>query len=127
MKKLSLLCVVGAKVASCPIAADDLCSVAPANCKILKEDAKVRVIEFTAKKGDKTPMHSHPAYVVYIVKGGKLRFTLADGTTFERDPKDGEAIINPPLTPLRNAWRVRLRFEWSLSNKKLRCDPKRML
>ena len=80
------------------IAADDLCSVAPANCKILKEDARVRVIEFTAKKGDKTPMHSHPAYVDYIVKGGKSRFTLADGTTFERDHKAGEALINPPLT-----------------------------
>lgn len=98
MKKLSILCMVGAMVASWSIAADDLCSVAPANCEILKEDAKVRVIKFTAKKGDKTPLHSHPAYVIYIVKGGKSRFTLADGTTFERDPKDGEAIINPPLT-----------------------------
>ncbi len=98
MKKLSLACAFGAMVTSYAVAAGDLCSVAPANCKILKEDGKVRVIEFSAKKGDKTPMHSHPAYVVYIVKGGKSRFTLADGTTFERDPKDGEAIINGPLT-----------------------------
>ncbi len=70
MKKLSLACAFGAMVTSYTVAADDLCSVAPANCKILKEDGKVRVIEFSAKKGDKTPMHSHPAYVVYIVKGG---------------------------------------------------------
>ena len=43
-------------------------------------------------------MHSHPAYVVYIVKAGKSRFTLADGTTFERNPKDGEAFIVSPVT-----------------------------
>ncbi len=89
--------VVGITWASCAIAADNLCSVAPANCKVLKEDANVRVIEFTARKGDKTPTHSHPAYVVYIVKAGKSRFTLADGTSFERNPKDGEAFINPPV------------------------------
>jgi len=83
---------------SCAVTAADLCSVAPANCKVLKEDAKVRVVEFNAKKGDRTPMHSHPAYVVYIVKAGKSRFTLADGTTFDRSPKDGEAFINPPVT-----------------------------
>ena len=71
---------------------------ASSGLRFLKEDAKVRVIEFTAKKGDKPPMHSHPAYIVYLVKGGKSRFTLPNGTSFERDPKDGEAIINPPLT-----------------------------
>ena len=98
MKKLSLARTVGAMVTSCAVAADDLCSVAPANCKILKEDAKIRVIEFTAKKGDKTPLHSHPAYVIYLVKGGKSRFTLEDGTSFERNPKDGEAIISQPVT-----------------------------
>ena len=51
MRKLSLALAVSMTLASYAVAADDLCSVAPANCKILKEDAKVRVIEFTAKKG----------------------------------------------------------------------------
>jgi beta-alanine degradation protein BauB len=99
MKKLVLLCTVSAMATFCAVAADDLCSVAPGNCKILKEDAKIRVIEFSAKKGDKTPLHSHPAYVIYLVKGGKSRFTLEDGTSFERNPKDGEAIIvSQPVT-----------------------------
>ena len=80
------------------MAADDLCSVVPANCKVLKEDAKVRVLEFTARKGDKTPMHSHPPYVVYIVKAGISRFTSVDGTSAVRAPKDGEAFINPAVT-----------------------------
>jgi quercetin dioxygenase-like cupin family protein len=78
MRILTLALIAGL---SCPAysgAADDLCTVAPGNCKVLKEDAKVRVLEFTARKGDKTPMHSHPAYVVYIVKAGVSRFTLPD-------------------------------------------------
>ena len=98
MKSLALALVVLMTWASCPVAADDLCSVAPGNCKVLKEDAKVRVLEFTVRKGDTTPMHSHPAYVVYIVKAGVSRFTLPDGTSFVRNPRDGEAFINPPVT-----------------------------
>jgi beta-alanine degradation protein BauB len=96
MKKL--LFTAGFLCCSISVWAEDLCTVAPGNCRVLKEDAKVRVLEFNAKKGDKTPIHSHPAYVVYIVKGGKSRFTLTDGTSFERDPKDGEAFISPAVT-----------------------------
>ena len=98
MKNLALVLAVGMTWASYSVAAEDLCSVAPGNCKVLKEDEKVRVLEFVAKKGDKTPMHSHPAYVVYIVKAGVSRFTLPDGTSFVRNPKDGEAFINAPVT-----------------------------
>ena len=98
MKNLSLLLVAGAVAVSYAYAADDLCSVAPEHCKILKEDAKVRVIDYTAKKGDKLPMHSHPAFVVYIIKAGTTKFTLADGTKKEMASKDGEAQINPPVT-----------------------------
>ena len=98
MKRLALVLVGWTIWASYSLAADDLCSVAPGNCKVLKEDAKVRVLEFTARKGDRTPMHSHPAYVVYIVKAGVSRFTVPDGTSFVRNPKDGEAFVNPPVT-----------------------------
>ena len=98
MKSLALALVVWMACASHSVAADDLCSVAPGNCRVLKEDAKVRVLEFTAKKGDRTPIHSHPAYVVYIVKAGVSRFTLPDGTSVVRHPRDGEVFINPPAT-----------------------------
>ena len=32
---------------------------------------QVRILEFTAKVGDKIPLHSHPNTVVYIVESGK--------------------------------------------------------
>ncbi len=97
MKKASLLIAFGLTVSSYAFAAD-LCSVAPNNCKVLKETDKIRVIEFTSKKGDKIGMHSHPTMVVYIQKAGKTRFTLEDGTTKETDGKVGDVLINPPVT-----------------------------
>jgi quercetin dioxygenase-like cupin family protein len=100
MKKLSLVAAAGgALVAFSAYAAPDVCSVGPEHCKILKEDAKVRVIDFTAKAGDKLPLHSHPAHVVYIIKAGKTQFTLEDGTKPKpTDSKDGDALINPAVT-----------------------------
>jgi len=74
----------------------DGCSVEPKNCKILKEQGKVRVIDYTAKAGDKVGMHSHPAHVVYVLKGGKTKFTSADGKVTELDAKAGDVFINPP-------------------------------
>lgn len=97
MKKALLFIVVGFMASSFAFAAD-VCSVAPKNCKILKETDKIRVIDFTAKKGEKIGMHSHPKMVVYILKAGKTKFTLEDGTTKMTEGKAGDALINPPVT-----------------------------
>lgn len=74
----------------------DGCTVEPKNCKILKEQGKVRVIDYTAKAGDRIGMHSHPAHVIYVLKGGKTKFTPADGKVTELDAKAGDVFINPP-------------------------------
>jgi quercetin dioxygenase-like cupin family protein len=98
MDKSLVALAVGALVISPAYVADDLCSVGPQHCKVLKEDGKVRVIDYTANKGDKVGMHSHPAHVVYIIKGGKTKFILPDGSTRIGDAKDGDALINPAVT-----------------------------
>jgi len=98
MKKTSLLIAFGLMASSYAFAAD-LCSVSPKNCKVLKETDKIRVIEFTAKKGDKIGMHSHPTMVVYILEAGKVKFTREDGTSMEpAGSKVGDVLINPPVT-----------------------------
>jgi quercetin dioxygenase-like cupin family protein len=97
MKKVSLLIAFGLMASSYAFAAD-ICSVAPKNCKVLKETDKIRVIEITAKKGDKIGMHSHPTMVVYILKAGKTKFTLEDGTSKVTEGKVGDVLINPPVT-----------------------------
>ena len=96
---LALTFVAGVTAASCA-GADaqykDGCAVSPQHCKILKEDATFRVIDYTAKKGDKVGMHSHPAHAIYVLEGGKTKFTNADGTTKEVDAKAGDVLLNPP-------------------------------
>src|SRR5665213_4154009 len=47
---------------------------------VLAEDANTRVLRYAAKAGDRTPMHSHPASVVYVIKGGRVKITLPDGS-----------------------------------------------
>jgi quercetin dioxygenase-like cupin family protein len=65
---------------------------------VLAEDDKVRVLHFAPHRGDKTPMHSHPATVVYVIRGGKVRYTFPDGSTREGELKAGEALLRPAVT-----------------------------
>jgi len=66
--------------------------------KVLNEDDKVRVLESTPKRGDKIPVHSHPSTVVYVVKGGRIKYTMPDGSTRIAELKTGEALLRPPVT-----------------------------
>jgi beta-alanine degradation protein BauB len=65
---------------------------------VLAEDQKVRVLRYAPRKGDKTPIHSHPSAVVYVLKGGRVKYTMSDGTTKISELKTGEALIRPPVT-----------------------------
>ena len=62
------------------------------------ENSKVRVLEATLKPGDKEKTHSHPAYVIYVIEGGKTRNHAADGTVTEAEFKAGDVIYRDPLT-----------------------------
>ena len=66
------------------------------------------VLEYHLKPGEEEAMHSHPAGVVYVLSGAKLRFTFPDGKTEERAAAAGEAIWREPRT-LVPAKRVLLR------------------
>ena len=66
---------------------------------VLKLDnARVRVLEATLKPGDKEKTHSHPAYVIYVIAGGKVRSHGADGTVTETEFRTGDVIYREPLT-----------------------------
>ncbi|HEV7396412.1 MAG TPA: hypothetical protein VGN86_07875 [Pyrinomonadaceae bacterium] len=62
------------------------------------ENQRVRVLEATLKPGDKEKTHSHPAYVIYVIAGGKVRNYAADGTVSEAEFKAGDVIYRDPLT-----------------------------
>src|SRR5215813_8559713 len=62
------------------------------------ENARVRVLEATLKPGDKEKTHSHPAYVIYVIAGGKFRNHAADGTVTDGEFKTGDVIYRDPIT-----------------------------
>jgi len=85
--------ILATAICSTVFAADDIVKVAPDHCKVVLDNDKVRVIEYTAKPGDKVGMHWHPAHVVYIISGGgKTKFTLENGKTEEREMKAGDSV-----------------------------------
>ena len=65
---------------------------------VLAEDQEVRVLRYAPHKGDRTPIHSHPSAVVYVIKGGRIKVTMPDGSTTISQLKTGEALIRPPVT-----------------------------
>ena len=62
------------------------------------ENARVRVLEATLKPGEQEKTHSHPAYVIYVIAGGKVRNHAADGTVTEVEFRTGDVIYREPLT-----------------------------
>jgi quercetin dioxygenase-like cupin family protein len=62
------------------------------------ENARVRVLEATLEPGVKEKTHSHPAYVIYVIAGGKVRNHAADGTVTEVEFRTGDVIYRDPIT-----------------------------
>ena len=61
------------------------------------ENERVRVLEATIKPGDKENTHSHPAYVIYVIEGGKFRNHAEDGTVSDGEFKTGDVIYRGPV------------------------------
>ena len=98
------LFVVGVLVfAPGAVMGQDAAKVAPNIVKVLLDNAKVRVLDFQLKKGDRIAMHSHPAQVIYAVTTGKTKTTLPDGKTSETEFKAGEARWSDPVTHANEA------------------------
>jgi len=62
------------------------------------ENPRVRVLEATLKPGDKEQTHSHPAYIIYVIEGGKFRNHATDGTVADGEFKTGDVIYREPVT-----------------------------
>ncbi len=80
--------------------AQDPVKLSPKMCTVLLENEHVRVYEFRAKAGEKEPMHSHPAMVVYELSGDyRIKLTMPDGKSEERQASNvGTALWVDPVT-----------------------------
>jgi hypothetical protein len=95
---------------SAPAFAQDRAAAVP-DMKVLLENKCVRMQFHDVAVGEKTPMHSHPKYAVYVFNSYKARITLADGSQLISEHKAGEAfwheasrhvVENIGATPIHN-------------------------
>ena len=66
--------------------------------RVTLENDRVRVLEAVLAPGDKEQMHSHPAYVFYVLEGGTMRSHTADGKTSQSELRPGQVFYRDPLT-----------------------------
>jgi mannose-6-phosphate isomerase-like protein (cupin superfamily) len=78
--------------------AQDAAQVSPKVVKVKFENERVRVLETVSNPGDKELQHSHPANILYVIAGGKLRITTADGKTNDVEFKTGDTLWREPVT-----------------------------
>lgn len=89
----SLLFVAGTQLAS----AQDPVVVNSKFVQVKLDNAHVRVLDSILQPGDKEQLHSHPAYVTYVISGGKIRYS-ADGKTSEAEIKTGDVLYRDAVS-----------------------------
>ena len=62
------------------------------------DNDRVRVLEAVLQPGEKEEPHSHPACVIYVIAGGKIRNHSADGKVTEAEVKAGDVVYRDPVT-----------------------------
>ncbi len=78
--------------------AQDPVPIYPDNYKVLLENDRVRVLDFKLRQGDTEDFHSHPAHVLFVLEGFKIRFRFPDGRTGMRETKAGEVLFSEAVT-----------------------------
>lgn len=79
--------------------------------RVRLENASVRVIEGVLEPGDREQMHAHPAFVTYVIEGGRIRNHFADGRVVEGDLATGDVLMREPQTHwVENIGKTTIRF-----------------
>ena len=66
--------------------------------RVKLETSRVRVFEAVLKPNDREQLHSHPAYVIHVIAGGRIRSHGTDGKTTEWDFVTGDTLYRDPIT-----------------------------
>jgi beta-alanine degradation protein BauB len=72
--------------------AQDPVKQSPDKYKVVLNNDKVRVLDVLLRPGDKSPMHSHPDRVSYILSGSTVKSTSKDGKTTEAKTRVGQCV-----------------------------------
>ncbi len=99
MKLLILVCFLayaGLSPAAQAQAVDPV-PVSPDRYRVLVDNSEVRVVEYELRPGERDNWHTRPARVSYVVSGGPLRITRADGTSSVADERQATTqLMNTP-------------------------------
>jgi quercetin dioxygenase-like cupin family protein len=96
--RLALAAALAVVTGSVSLPAQDPAVVNAPTIHVTLENSRVRVMEAKLPPGAKEKMHSHPAYVIYVIEGGKVRNHAADGATSESELATGATLYREPLT-----------------------------
>ena len=81
-----------------PACGQDPAVVNSKTIRVRFENDRVRVLEAILPPGSKEQVHSHPAYVIYVLAGGRYRNHATDGKITEGTFQTGDVIYRDPLT-----------------------------
>jgi quercetin dioxygenase-like cupin family protein len=90
---LALFVLAGAS----PLLAQDPAKVNSHLATVRVENDQVRVLDVVLQPGDKENLHVHPAAVLYVVSGGKLRVHAAEGTVVDKILTRGDVAYRGPV------------------------------
>jgi len=94
----ALLGALGCTLALAMAPAPDAEKASPKVVKLRFQNDRVRVLETMSSPGDREQLHSHPANVVLVLAGGKLRITTLDGKPNDIEFKTGDTLWREPVT-----------------------------
>lgn len=87
-----LLLAAGGARAQDPLHSD------PDKYRLILENERVRVLEYSDLPGERTLQHDHPAFVLYAVGPFERRIILPDGTVLHRRFEEGDVIWSDAQT-----------------------------
>jgi quercetin dioxygenase-like cupin family protein len=100
MKSFAFALVVALPALAVPgsLLAQDAAVVNPDTVRVKLDTPHVRTLEAVLKPGQKENLHSHPASVIYVISGGKVRNHIAGGKTVESELVAGDTLYRDPIT-----------------------------
>jgi len=98
VKDIALGTVIGSVVTGAVVAASattptmDPVKLSPQYYTVRLDNARVRVLEFRLKPGQKEVMHSHPPGIVFALADATVRTYLPDGTSVAYPSRKGDVM-----------------------------------
>jgi quercetin dioxygenase-like cupin family protein len=74
--------------------AQDPTQVDAKHYRVTFENDQVRILRISYGPHEKSVMHEHPNSIAVLLTDGRIKFTLPDGKSEERDVKAGQSVWN---------------------------------